>query len=306
MFYSRVGAASFSFVVVSALIVLKVVVGVLTGSISIMAQAADSFLDLFAVGITFFAVNVATKPPDVEHPFGHGKVENIAGVAQAVLIFTAAGLIVYSAINRILTGAIVEMTEVGMGVMLVSIITSIFLSRHLLRVSQETDSLALQGVAHNIAADVYSASAVLVGLLIVRFTGIYILDPILALLVSVFVIRVGYKVVGKSFGGLIDVRLSEEEENAVKSAIKEYSGEFVDFHALRTRKAGRQRYIDLHLVVSKYTIVEEAHKLCDEVERQIKGRLPHTSVVIHVEPCSEECVKCPVSPEKRKKEKSGK
>ena len=299
MFSTRSGAVRLSLAVVIGLIVFKVVVGVITGSISVIAQAVDSFLDLFAIVITFFAVIIATKPADEKHPFGHGKVENIAAIAQAMLIFTAGGLIIYSAVRRIITGAAIELTEAGIGVMLVSIIASIFLSRHLLRVSRATDSIALEASARNIAADVYSAAGVLVGLVVIRFTGLSIIDPIIALLVSLIILKAAYDVLRKSFGGLIDVKLPEAEENVIRSAIMEHTGELVDFHELRTRKAGNQRYIDLHLVMPKDISVEEAHQLCDHLEQDIESKLRHASVTIHVEPCSEECEECPVSPDMR-------
>ncbi|MBA7664030.1 Ferrous-iron efflux pump FieF [subsurface metagenome] len=289
MFSTKSGAAKLAVVVVIGLVGLKVVVAVITGSISVIAQAVDSFLDLFAIAITFFAVGMAAKPADEKHPFGHGKVEDMAAVVQAVLIFTAGGLIIYSAVLRIITETTIELTEAGIGVMLVSIVASILLSRHLLKVSRATDSIALEASARNIAADVYSAAAVLAGLLVIRFTGLNIFDPIIALLVALFILKVAYDVLRGSFGGLIDVKLSEAEEGIIRSSIMKYSGEVVGFHELRTRKAGNQRYIDLHLVVPKNASVEEAHRLCDELERDIKKRLPHTSVLIHVEPCSEEC-----------------
>ncbi|MBA7481899.1 Ferrous-iron efflux pump FieF [subsurface metagenome] len=292
MFSTTSGAAKLSLVVVIGLIVLKVVVAVITGSISILAQAADSFLDLFAIVITFFAVGIAAKPADKNHPFGHGKVENIAAIVQAMLIFTAGGLIIYSAVRRIITGTTVELTEAGIGVMLVSIVASIFLSRHLLKVSRAADSIALQASAHNIAADVYSAAAVLAGLLVIRFTGLNILDPIIALLVALFILKVAYDVLRRSFGGLIDARLPEAEENEIMSCITEHSGQLVGFHELRTRKAGSQRYIDLHLVMPKNSSVEEAHRMCDHLEQDLENRLPHTSVTIHIEPCSIECGQC--------------
>ncbi len=294
MFSTRSGAAKLSLIVVTGLIVLKVVAAVITGSISIVAQAADSFLDLIAVTITFFALRIALKPADEEHPFGHGKVENIGAIVQAMLIFAAGGLIIYSAARRIITETTIELTEAGIGVMLVSIIASIFLSRHLFRISRATDSIALQAIAHNIAADVYSAAAVLAGLLVIRLTGLNILDPIIAVLVALFILKVAYDVLRKSFGGLVDTRLSEAEENIIRSAITERVGELIGFHKLRTRKAGSQRYIDLHVVMPKYASVEEAHRLCDKLERDIKRKLSHTSVVIHVEPCSEECEQCPI------------
>jgi cation diffusion facilitator family transporter len=300
MFSTRSGAVKFSLAIVIGLIVFKVVVGVITGSISVIAQAVDSFLDLLAIVITFFAIIIATKPADENHPFGHGKVENIAAIAQAMLIFTAGGLIIYSAVRRIITGATIELTEAGIGVMLVSIIASIFLSRHLLRVSRATDSIALEASARNIAADVYSAAGVLVGLVVIRFTRLSIIDPIIALLVSLIILKAAYDVLRKSFGGLIDVKLPEAEESVIRSAIMEHAGELVDFHELRTRKAGSQRYIDLHLVMPKDISVEEAHRMCDHLEHDIEDKLQQASVTIHVEPCSEECEECPVSSDMRK------
>jgi cation diffusion facilitator family transporter len=299
MFATRRRAAKLSLGVVIGLIVLKVVVGVITGSISVLAQAADSFLDLFAIVITFFAVVIATRPADEEHPFGHGKVENIAAVVQAGLIFTAGGLIIYSAIRRIITGATLELTEAGIGVMLVSIITSLFLSRYLLKVSRATDSVALEANARNIAADVYSAAGVLVGLVVIRFTSFAIIDPIIALLVSLVIFKSAYDVLKKSLGGLMDVRLPENEENVIKAAIMEHVGELVEFHQLRTRKAGSHRYIDLHLVMPRETSLEEAHRMCDHLEQDIKNRLRQASVTIHVEPCDEKCEQCPLPPDLR-------
>ena len=300
MFATRSSVVKLSLVVIIGLIAFKVTVGVITGSISVIAQAVDSFLDLLAIAITFFAVIIATKPADEKHPFGHGKVENIAAIAQAMLIFTAGGLIIYSAVRRIITGTTVELTEAGIGVMLVSIIVSVFLSRHLLKVSRATDSIVLEASARNIAADVYSAAGVLVGLVVIRFTGLSIIDPVIALLVALFILKVAYSVLRRSFGGLVDVSLPETEENIIKSAIMEHVGELVDFHALRTRKAGRQRYIDLHLVMPKDMSVEEAHRMCDHLERDIKNKLKHASLTIHVEPCSEECDRCPIPPNLRK------
>ncbi len=294
MFSSRSAAAKLSLVVVIGLVVLKVMVGVITGSLSILAQAVDSSLDLFAVSVAFFAVRIAAKPADEEHPFGHGKVESVSAIVQAMLIFTASGLIIYSAVNRIITGAPVELTEAGAGVMLVSIIASAFLSRHLLRVSRATDSMSLQAIARNIAADVYSAAVVLVGLLLIRFTGLSILDPIIALLVALFILKVAYDVLKGSFGELMDVKLPEAEEAEIMSCIVEHYSEVVGFHELRTRKSGIQRFIELHLVVPKNASVEEAHRVCDHLEQDLENRLQHASITIHVEPCSIECDQCSV------------
>ncbi len=300
MFSTRSGVAKLSIAVVIGLVALKVAVAIMTGSISILAQAADSFLDLFALLVTFLAIVVAARPADEEHPFGHGKVENIAAIIQALLIFIAGGLIIYSAVRRIIAGTTIELTEAGIGVMLVSVIVSIFLSRHLLKVSRITDSIALEASARNIAVDVYSAAGVLIGLVAIRFTGLGILDPIIALAVALLILRVGYTTIRKSFGGLADVRLPETEEVEIKSCIIEHYSEVVSFHKLRTRKAGSQRYIDLHLVMPKNASVDGAHRMCDHLEQDIENRLQYTSVTIHVEPCSIECEQCQISCSLRK------
>ncbi|MBI2832300.1 MAG: cation transporter [Chloroflexi bacterium] len=295
MFSSRSGAAKLSLIVVVGLIALKVVVAIITGSISIFAQSLDSFLDLFAVLVTFFAITVANRPADEEHPFGHGKVEDIAASVQAVLILAAGGLIIYSAVQRIRTGAVVEMAETGIGVMAVSIVASIFLSRHLRKVARATDSSILEANAHNIAADVYSASGVLAGLLVIRFTQLEILDPVIAIVVAVIVLKTGFGVARKSLNVLIDIRLPKPEEDKIKAAIIEQGCHLENFHDLRTRKAGAQRYIELHLTMPKSISVEESHHVCDRLEQSIRARLPNTSVTIHVEPCSTECPQCAVS-----------
>jgi cation diffusion facilitator family transporter len=300
MFSGRSGAARLSLIVVIGLIVLKVVVSIITGSLSILAQAVDSFLDLFAVSITFLAIRFAAKPADAEHPFGHGKAENIAAIVQAVLIFIAGGSIIYTAIQRAQIEVALEMTEAGIAVMAISIIASILLSRHLRKVARQEDSMALEANAHNIAADVYSASAVFVGLIIVYFTGFDIIDDILAGIVAVFILKVAFDVLRNSFGGLVDVKLPEDEENKIRAAITEHFGaEVVSFHKLRTRKAGSQRYIDLHLVMPRHFSIEEAHVMCDHLEKDMKRRLVRTDTTIHVEPCDGKCEACRLTCEKR-------
>jgi cation diffusion facilitator family transporter len=288
-------AAKLMLIVVCGLIVLKVAVVVITGSISILAQAVDSSLDLLAVLVTFIAIRIAAKPADREHPFGHGKVENIAAMVQAGLIFAVGGSIIYSAVHRIIVGATVELPEAGIGVMLVSMIVSIFLSRYLFKVSRAVDSIALQANAQNIAVDVYSTAAVLAGLVAVRFTGLAILDPVIALAVAGLILKTGYDVLRKSFAELIDVKLPEAEEGIIRACIMKYNYRMVAFHDLRTRKAGSYRYIDLHLVMPKNESVEEAHRICDRLEKDIRKRLPRAHITIHVEPCTTECDQCSVA-----------
>jgi cation diffusion facilitator family transporter len=294
MFSTRTGATWLALIAVIVLITVKVVVAVLTGSLSITAQATDSFIDLFGVVITLIAVRMAVMPADEEHPFGHGKVEGIAAIGQAVLILTAAGFIIYSAIVRIIDGATVELTEAGIGVMFFSAVVSIILSRHLHRVSRATGSLALEAFARNITADIYSAVGVLIAMAVIRITGWNILDPVIALCVAGLILKAAYDVIRQSVIELADVRLPEEEQKILVNCINEHRGQLAGFHAIRGRKAGNQRFIDLHLVMPRNASLEEAHDMCDHLEKDIEERLTNTSITIHVEPCQIDCRICRV------------
>ena len=292
MFTSKSGAAALSIASNSLLIILKIFAGIITGSVSILAEAIHSFIDLVAAIIAFIAVRVSDKPPDERHPFGHGKVENVSAVIEASLIFVAAGLIIYEAVRKMITGVEVELLGLGIGVMAVSMVVNILISRKLLRVSRATDSIALEADARHLTTDVWTSAGVLAGLIIVSLTGISILDPIIAILVALLIIKAAYDILKKSFGGLIDTSLPEEEESSVTACISHHGKSLVGFHKLRTRKSGSWRFIDLHLVMPQGTVLEEAHSVCDCLEGEFKEKFPRTSITIHVEPCDMECDKC--------------
>lgn len=304
MFKTPTGAARLLLVTVLGLFALKVAVGVITGSVSIWAQAVDSSLDIFAVVITFLTVGYSSKPADKEHPYGHGKVEPIAAALQSILLLMASIAIAYSAVQRIINGASVAYAPAGVAVMVVSVIVNIWLSSHLFKVAKATGSMALEANANNIRGDVFSTSGVLLGLAIVSiWQKAAIIDPILALIVVGLILRATYRVARMAFSGLVDVKLPEEEESEIKAAIMEhFGGEVVDFHKFRTRKSGNQRYIDLHLVMPKHITLEEAHEMCNHLEADMKTRLRRTDITIHVEPCDGKCAVCNLKCEKRLKE----
>jgi len=301
MLATKENAAKLSITSVSLLIILKVVASILTGSISIRADAVHSALDLIAAVTTFIGIKISGRPADERHPFGHGKAENISSTVVAGLIFAAAGIIIYTAVRRLIVEAPLESIGIGIYITAAAIVINILISRHLSKVARDTDSLALAADARHLFSDVLSSVAVLAGLIVVRLTGLNILDPIFALLVALFILKVGYDTLRKSFGGLVDVRLPKTEEAEIKSCIIEHYAEVVSFHKLRTRKAGSQRYIDLHLVMPKNASVDEAHRMCDHLEQDIENRLHYTSVTIHVEPCSIECDQCQISCSLRKR-----
>jgi cation diffusion facilitator family transporter len=297
---TKVNAAKLSVGSNSFLILLKLFAGVLTGSISLIAEAIHSLMDLVAAVIALISVRISDRPSDEQHPYGHGKAENVSGVAEGSLIFVAAGIIVYEAVKRLIVGKTLELLEIGIAIMAVSIVVNIVVSRYLLKVARATDSIALEADARHLTTDVMTMVGVLVGLAIVRIgqlTGVNlnILDPITAILVSLLIAKAAFDITRKSFGGLLDVKLPQIEEDGIRSCIMEHNCQLVAFHDLRTRKAGSHRYIDLHLVMPKNASVEEAHRVCDHLEQDIRNRLPRTQVTIHVEPCATECDRCSVS-----------
>lgn len=287
-------AIKISIAVVLGLIALKVVVGLISGSMSILAQATDSLLDIFSIFIIYMALKISGAPADEDHPFGHGKMEGLAAGIQAILIFGAGGIIVYSSIQRIISTRPLEPSE-GMMVMVVSIGASFFLSRYLKRVAGNSESTAILALAGNISADVYSAFGVLLGLLMVELTGIMILDPIIALVMALFVLKSGIDVGIRAIQELTDYALSDKEQEMIDTCLSSHKMKLVEYHAMRSRRAGRERFIDLHLVMPRYITVEEAHGICDHLEQDIKENIVNANVIIHVEPCnSEYCDRCSI------------
>jgi len=291
------GVARLSIITISSLIAMKVVASIITGSIAIRADAFHSVIDLSGAIIGFTGIRIAKRPPDERHPFGHGKAEDIAGATISGLIFAAAGTIIYQAANRLMAGGAVELVTTGIYVIAAAIVINIVIARLVLRLSRANDSIALEATARDMMTDVYSSCAVLAGLVLVRLTGLNILDPIIAIAVAGLIIRTAYLTMKKSVDNLMDTKLPEAEEEIVKARIRElkHSGQIVDFHAFRTRKAGSQRYIDLHLVMPKNASVDETHRLCDRLEHDIQRRLQRVNVTIHIEPCDGNCDYCSIS-----------
>ncbi len=295
MLAAKVKVARLSILAVGSLIAVKIVASILTGSIAILADAVHSVIDLSGVIIGYIGIRVSAKPADEEHTFGHGKAENIAGGIIAGLIFVAAGTIFYQAVRNLTAGAAVEMVTVGIIMTAVSIVINLLVSRYAIRVARAEDSLALEATARDMFADVLSSAAVLIGLVLVRVTGINALDPIVAMLVAVLIAVTAFLTVKKSLAGLMDTRLPEAEGEEIISIIREHTTQLAGFHKVRTRKAGSQRFIDFHLLLPKNLSLEEAHRISEHLEQDIKDRLPGSSVTIHVEPCDMECDQCGVS-----------
>jgi cation diffusion facilitator family transporter len=274
----------------SLLIVLKLLTGIISGSISIISEAIHSLMDLLAAIIAFFSVRISDTPADERHPYGHGKFENISGVIEALLIFLAAIWIIYEAVLKFLHPGILASMGPGVLVMVISAGVNFFVSRRLYKVANETESIALEADAIHLKMDVYTSAGVATGLLLMwagsfftRSIWLYYLDPVIAFLVALLILKESYILFSKAFSPLLDESLSKEEISSIRALIDKYCSSEIKYHDLRTRKAGNHKYIDFHLNLSDDTHVKEAHELCDRIENEIKRALKNSEVTIHVE-----------------------
>jgi cation diffusion facilitator family transporter len=278
----KVKVARLSILSNTFLIILKVIVGIMSGSVSIISEAIHSSMDLMAAIIAFFSVRVSDNPPDSRHPYGHGKIENISGVIEAILIFIAAIWIIVEAVKKLTEGNY-EMEALGVGslVMIISAVVNTIVSRKLYKAAKETHSVALEADALHLKTDVYTSLGVAAGLGLILLTNIRWLDPVVAIMVALLIIKESYSLLRKAFSPLLDVAWSEKEVDELKIVLKEMN---VPYHELRTRIAGNYRFLDLHLELPKDQSVESAHNYCDRIEEELKVRFQNLNTTIHVEP----------------------
>jgi cation diffusion facilitator family transporter len=280
----------------TVLVVMKLAVGIMISSVSVISEAIHSGMDLIAALIAWFSVRTSSKPADEDHPFGHGKIENVSGTVEAILIFLAAGWIIYEAIKKFIHPEPVGTAVWGVGVMLISAITNIVVSQKLFIVGRETDSIALQADAWHLRTDVYTSAGVMAGLALIWlgkwiFPGYDLswLDPACAIVVAVLIIKAAYDLTVQSARDLLDANLPGEEQRWIRQLIESHRGAIRGYHHLRSRKAGHFRFVEFHVQVDRHMTVENSHGLARKLSGAIKDRLPHTTVTIHVEPCTSEC-----------------
>jgi cation diffusion facilitator family transporter len=278
-------AARFSIVSNSGLIALKVVAGVLTGSVAIITEAVHSAIDLVASVIAYFSVRKAEEPADRSHPYGHEKVENLAAAIEGLLIVLGAAVIIYESIKKLSGGAQIEKLGIGIGVIAFSAAVNFAISGYLYRQASVTDSPALEGDAAHLRTDAFTSIGVLVALALVAITGVDELDAIAALVVACAIVFAGVRLVTRSSRVLVDEALPEDELERIGKAIETYgAAEVIGYHKLRARRAGSRRYIDLHVQFARGTTLERAHQLSHELQRAIREQVGGADVLIHLEP----------------------
>jgi len=283
----KVKVAALSVASNTILIILKIIAGILSGSISIISEAIHSTMDLIASIIALFSVRMSSKPADRKHPYGHGKIENISGVVEGLLIFVAAFLIVLEAAKKILNPpSEISETTIAITVMIFSGVVNIIVSKTLYKTAKEEDSIALEADALHLKTDVYTSFGVGLGLILIKLTGVILLDPIVAILVACLIVKEAWTLCRSAFGPLLDTKLSDEDEVRIKDVMGKYKEEILDYHELRTRKSGCIKYIDFHLTVREGLTVKESHEISDIIEKELEDTLKNTSINIHFEPGS--------------------
>jgi len=277
----------------TSLVFLKITIGTMIGSVSVISEAIHSGMDLMAAVIAFFAVRTSAKPADEDHPFGHGKIENISGIIEALLILLAAGWIIYEAAGKLMNPQPLSEPAWGVAVMLFSVAINMLVSHRLFIVGEETDSIALKADAWHLRADVYTSLGVLIGLLIILLggyvspgTNLQWVDPVAAILVALHIARTSYHLIIESAQDLIDLGLPDDEVEEMKRHIAAFAPTVRGVHRLRTRKAGGDRFVEFHLRVDAAMSVDEAHRITDMIACSIKQHYPGTAVTIHIEPCN--------------------
>ncbi|HNY32582.1 MAG TPA: cation diffusion facilitator family transporter [Fibrobacteria bacterium] len=277
------------------LVVGKLVAGIAIGSVSVISEAIHSAVDLLAAVIAWFAVRASGQPADKEHPYGHGKYENLSGAVEGALIFVAAIWIVYEAIHKLRVGGGVEEPGWGMLIMGISATANLAVSANLMRVGKKTDSLALIADAMHLRTDVWTSVGVLAGLVVIwggkyMFPGVNLawVDPVCAIAVALLIIHAAYELTTQATRGLLDEALPEDEIDFIRKTALE-RGDIRSLHDLKTRKAGPERIIDAHVAVDWNLTVLDGHNRGKAFKRTLLDHWEHCNVNIHVDACDGAC-----------------
>jgi len=280
-------AARWSLAASGTLLGLKIVVGAVTGSAGILAEAVNSAADLVGSALALLSVRASDEPPDHSHAYGHGKIENLSGAATAALILVGGVFAIGEAVRHLLHPDPLPGLGWGIGVMGASAVVNFVVSRRLLRAGRETDSPALAADGHHLQTDVVTSLGVLLGLTLVHVTGKLWWDSVAALAVSFLILRVGFGLAAEAVLTLSDAALPPGEEE-VLTAILTAHPEVRGFHKLRTRKSGSHRHVDVHVQIADTHTFVEAHRLTEDLEDRLRRVLPNLHPIIHIEPYEDE------------------
>ncbi len=287
----RLRTARFSLGSAVTLCLLKFTVGIFSGSLGVLASAFDNVADIFMSSVNLLSIRKAMDPADEDHPYGHGKVETLSTLFQGVVIALTGGGVVWEAVRRLREGKAPEGIglDVGILVMLFSMVASWFISARIRKAGETAGSTALAADSLHFRMDVYSGGGILFSLLLYRVTGWRWLDPGVALAVGVYIITAAVPLLKGAVEDLMDHQLPPETVARVTAIIDAHRPMVADWHDLRTRRSGSSMEVDFHVVVCRDHTLEQAHRVADHLEMEIREMLGNTHVVTHIDPCETEC-----------------
>jgi cation diffusion facilitator family transporter len=268
----------------AATIVLKVAAWRITGSVGLLSDALESGVNLVAALAAFFALSLAAKPADREHPYGHFKAEYFSSGLESALILVAAAAILVTAVERLLAPEPLQQLGAGLGLSVVASAINGLVAWLLLRGSRRFHSITLRADAHHLLTDVWTSLGVVLAVGLVKLSGQTVLDPLIAIAVALNIVLMGWKLLRETASGLLDHALPEAEQQQLEALLAAHTGEGLAVHALRTRVAGSRGFVVFHLLVPGHWSVQAGHDLCERLEREITEALPRTDVTIHLEP----------------------
>jgi cation diffusion facilitator family transporter len=283
---SKTGAAALSIASNTALILLKMIAGTVTGSVALLTEALHSATDLVASVVAFFSVRAADAPADESHPYGHEKIEDMAAAIEGLLILVGCGIITFEAVRSLIRGPHVDRLGIGVAVLAISIVVNFFVSQTLRRRAKRTGSPALAADAAHLTTDMATSAGVLIALVITMVTGWDWVDPVIALVVAAVIAGAGIRILRSSSRVLVDEALPDSELEEIREVVSSFAERgIVGFHELRGRQAGARRHIDLHVQFRAGTTLEDAHRTAHELQDAISARLGgEVNVLIHLEP----------------------
>lgn len=276
--------AAISLVTTAALLALKLVLGLISGSIAVLGDAVDSGTDLTAGAAALISVRIAAQPADEEHPYGHGKVETISAAVAATIIGIGGGIIVFQAARRLIEGGGDIDPGVGLIAMVIAAVANVVLAFFMRREAERSHSMALRAEAKHLQTNVVQACTIIAGLVLVAVTDENVFDPLVALGLAAYMGWTALGLVRIAASEVMDTSLPDADLAAIHDVLVEHREHVRGFHRLRTRRTGAVRHIDMHLLVAADLTVEQVHPISDRIEHGIEERLPGTIAVIHVEP----------------------
>jgi cation diffusion facilitator family transporter len=265
-------------------ILLKGIAWWLTGSVGMLSDAIESFVNLAGALMALAMITLAAVPADDNHQHGHGKAEYFSSAFEAFLIIVAAVCIAFAAVDRLINPRSLEAVGIGLSVSVVASMVNFATARILMIAGRKYRSITLEADAHHLLTDVWTSAGVIAGVGLVWLTGWLWLDPAVGLVVAANIVWTGWQLLGRSLGGFMDASLPEPELKLIAAVLDRYRQEGLDFHALRTRQAGARGFVTLHILVPGAWTVQQGHDWSERIEADLRRALPHLHITTHLEP----------------------